>query len=73
MLLNAYKLGISYCLNLLAMRSYQYSKFYKSSFLKFLDFIIFKGKIDFISSRINADTRSLLSRIKISNENLIIS
>ena len=30
---------------------------------------IFKGEIDFISSRINADTRSLLSRIKIKNEN----
>ena len=31
---------------------------------------IFTGEIDFISSRINADTRSLLSRIKINNENL---
>ena len=31
---------------------------------------VFKGKIDFISSRINADTRSLLSRISIKNENL---
>ncbi len=31
---------------------------------------IFKGEIDFISSRINADTRSLLSRIKINNDNL---
>ena len=31
---------------------------------------IFKGEIDFISSRINADTRSLLSRIKINNKNL---
>ena len=31
---------------------------------------IFRGKIDFISSRINADTRSLLSRISINNENL---
>ena len=31
---------------------------------------LFKGKIDFISSRINADTRSLLSRISIKNENL---
>ena len=31
---------------------------------------IFKGKIDFISSRINADTRSILSRISIKNENL---
>ena len=31
---------------------------------------VFKGQIDFISSRINADTRSLLSRIKISNQNL---
>ena len=30
---------------------------------------ILKGEIDFISSRINADTRSLLSRIKIKNEN----
>ena len=31
---------------------------------------IFKGEIDFVSSRINADTRSLLSRIKIRNDNL---
>ena len=31
---------------------------------------IFNGKIDFISSRINADTRSLLSRIRINNEDL---
>ena len=31
---------------------------------------VFKGKIDFISSRINADTRSLLSRIKIRNDRL---
>ena len=31
---------------------------------------IFKGKIDFISSRINADTRSLLSRISINNKDL---
>ena len=31
---------------------------------------IFKGQIDFISSRINADTRSLLSRVKISNNDL---
>ena len=31
---------------------------------------IFTGEIDFISSRINADTRSLLSRIKINNKNL---
>ena len=31
---------------------------------------IFKGKVDFISSRINADTRSLLSRISIKNEDL---
>ena len=31
---------------------------------------VFNGEIDFISSRINADTRSLLSRIKISNKNL---
>ncbi|WP_440923005.1 efflux RND transporter periplasmic adaptor subunit [Candidatus Pelagibacter sp.] len=31
---------------------------------------IFSGEIDFVSSRINADTRSLLSRIKVKNENL---
>jgi membrane fusion protein (multidrug efflux system) len=31
---------------------------------------IFQGEIDFVSSRINADTRSLLSRIKINNNNL---
>ncbi len=31
---------------------------------------VFNGEIDFISSRINADTRSLLSRIKIDNKNL---
>jgi len=31
---------------------------------------IFKGEVDFVSSRINADTRSLLSRIKISNKDL---
>ena len=31
---------------------------------------IFRGKIDFISSRINAETRSLLSRVSIKNENL---
>ena len=31
---------------------------------------IFKGKIDFISSRINADTRSLLSRVSINNADL---
>ena len=31
---------------------------------------IFTGEVDFVSSRINADTRSLLSRIKIENENL---
>ena len=30
----------------------------------------FSGEIDFVSSRINADTRSLLSRIKVDNENL---
>ena len=30
----------------------------------------FSGKIDFVSSRINADTRSLLSRIKIENSDL---
>ena len=31
---------------------------------------IFEGEVDFVSSRINADTRSLLSRIKIDNKNL---
>ena len=31
---------------------------------------IFQGKIDFVSSRINADTRSLLCRIKIKNADL---
>ena len=31
---------------------------------------IFLGEIDFISSRINAETRSLLSRVKIDNKNL---
>ena len=31
---------------------------------------IFQGEIDFVSSRINADTRSLLCRIKVKNENL---
>ena len=31
---------------------------------------IFKGEVNFVSSRINADTRSLLSRIKIDNKNL---
>ena len=31
---------------------------------------IFEGKIDFVSSRINADTRSLLSRIKVDNKDL---
>ena len=30
---------------------------------------IFNGEIDFVSSRINADTRSLLTRIKIENSN----
>ena len=30
---------------------------------------IYKGQIDGVSSRINADTRSLLTRIKINNEN----
>ena len=30
----------------------------------------FSGEIDFVSSRINADTRSLLSRIKVKNQNL---
>ena len=31
---------------------------------------IVKGEVDFVSSRINADTRSLLSRIKINNKDL---
>ena len=31
---------------------------------------IFEGEVDFVSSRINADTRSLLSRIKVENEDL---
>ena len=31
---------------------------------------IFQGKVDFVSSRINADTRSLLSRIKVENNDL---
>ena len=31
---------------------------------------IFEGEIDFVSSRINADTRSLLSRIKVDNKDL---
>ena len=31
---------------------------------------IFEGEVDFVSSRINADTRSLLSRIKVNNEDL---
>ena len=31
---------------------------------------IFQGEVDFVSSRINADTRSLLSRIKVKNEDL---
>ena len=31
---------------------------------------MFTGEVDFVSSRINADTRSLLSRIKVENENL---
>ena len=31
---------------------------------------IFQGEVEFVSSRINADTRSLLSRIKVKNENL---
>ena len=31
---------------------------------------IFNGEVDFISSRINAETRSLLTRIKIANTNL---
>ena len=29
---------------------------------------IFQGEVDFVSSRINADTRSLLSRIKVNNK-----
>ena len=31
---------------------------------------IFAGEVDFVSSRINADTRSLLSRIKVENKDL---
>ena len=31
---------------------------------------IFEGEVDFVSSRISADTRSLLSRIKINNKSL---
>ena len=31
---------------------------------------IFQGEVDFVSSRINADTRSLLSRIKVNNDKL---
>ena len=31
---------------------------------------IFDGEVDFISSRINADTRSLLTRVKIDNSDL---
>tara|TARA_B100001029_G_C14990921_1_gene411990 strand:- start:218 stop:1087 length:870 start_codon:yes stop_codon:yes gene_type:complete len=31
---------------------------------------VFEGEVDFVSSRISADTRSLLSRIKVKNENL---
>ncbi|MBD1135555.1 efflux RND transporter periplasmic adaptor subunit [Pelagibacterales bacterium SAG-MED47] len=31
---------------------------------------VFQGEVDFVSSRINADTRSLLSRIKVENKNL---
>ena len=31
---------------------------------------IFEGEVDFVSSRINADTRSLLSRIKVENQDL---
>ncbi len=31
---------------------------------------VFEGEVDFVSSRINADTRSLLSRIKVKNDNL---
>ena len=34
---------------------------------------IFTGEIDFVSSRINADTRSLLSRIKVKNKDLELS
>ena len=33
---------------------------------------IFKGEVDFVSSRISADTRSLLSRIKVENKNLYL-
>ena len=35
-----------------------------------VDIRIYRGEVDFVSSRINADTRSLLSRIKIDNPNL---
>ena len=31
---------------------------------------VFTGEVDFVSSRINADTRSLLSRIKVENKDL---
>ena len=31
---------------------------------------VFEGEVDFVSSRINADTRSLLSRIKVDNKDL---
>ena len=31
---------------------------------------VFQGEVDFVSSRINADTRSLLSRIKVENKDL---
>ena len=31
---------------------------------------VFEGEVDFVSSRISADTRSLLARIKVKNENL---
>ncbi len=31
---------------------------------------VFEGEVDFVSSRINADTRSLLSRIKVENKDL---
>ena len=31
---------------------------------------IFYGEVDFVSSRINADTRSILSRVKIENNDL---
>ncbi len=52
-----------------------YSTFIKKGLLVDVTLSSFKdktflGEIDFVSSRINADTRSLLSRIKVKNENL---